>query len=217
LIRIRYPNDEVLSAIGHLAEEFALYNNVIFDIWNEPYDVEWSELYPVIEKAVETVRAVNQDTIIVVPGTKWSRDFGYISYQPLADAQLVYRVNYDPWLVWTPDDSSYSQLIDPYPWWSNLLGKYPVIFGEFKFLQVPSFSPEQQDQKHREWITHALEIVNNYGLSYTQHELSGWLTGPYDLLHSQGKNIEGAGPYPLSVLGELVFEDLQQYPPTQFR
>ena len=74
---IPLPDEQVISTIGQLAEELEPYNNVILDVWEEAPDVSWSQLYPLIERAIQTIRSVNSDVIIGIPGTQWSRDFLY--------------------------------------------------------------------------------------------------------------------------------------------
>ena len=217
---IPYPNDEVITVIGKLADELRLYNNVILDIWNEAPDVSWSELYPVVETTIQTIRTVNPDVLIGVPGTQWSRDFRYLLSHPLPYDNLIYRVQDIPWVdpTWIEIPSGHN--IDRLFLWMDLLdGNHAVMIGEFNY---PGLSVFNHEQNVIEWIEQTLAIVNDHGLSYTAFELNRWSvdTGRYvatDLLDASGPLVPGAGPYPLAPRGKEIFDDLQANPPTQFR
>ena len=89
-------------------------------------------------------------------------------------------------------------------------GNHSVIIGEFNFPGLGKFI---QTDAERKWMEETLVIVNTYGLSYMAFHMDSWKLG---LIKRNGSPTDGAGPYPLTVRGGVIFNDLQKYPPTQF-
>ncbi len=218
---ILLPNDEAIAALVKLAQAFGQYNNVILDVWNEPVKTgnDTDSVYRAISKSVQQTReAGNFKSIIVIPVLDWSIDPSYLSNRPIPDKNLIFRVQNDPFIPpnevgTTIPDWKWDDRLDR---WKQLIGVYPIFIGEWgSHWETLQGTPDQV-----KWYTRTLEVVNKYGLSYSQYQLGGWKEViSFDMIRRTNSGITPAMrgfAYTLNARGEAVFNDLQKFPPTQF-
>lgn len=225
-------NDEVIDALVILARELKPYNNVILDIWNEPagsflrptnaLDNFERETYEVYVKAIKAIRAANDQVIIAVTGVGWGSDFTFLNLlPPLPDSNLIYRVQH---MSPTPAGSAITVIPDS-DWdlvlgrWRFLIGVHPVLIGEFG--QGGNTADKKADPS-KWWERTLNELVNKYNLSYSQYVLgiysSNYIT---DLANRTDFNVPCNRftcffTYTRTPRGDVVYNDLQKFPPMQF-
>jgi hypothetical protein len=93
---------------SYMASQFADYPNVIYELYNEPIDVDWNCLAgetdecwpPFKEKAQRWVVLVRQgaaDTLLLVGGPVWSQIIGPAADDPIDDDHVAYVSHVYPW------------------------------------------------------------------------------------------------------------------------
>ncbi|MGN0496593.1 MAG: glycoside hydrolase family 5 protein [Lachnospiraceae bacterium] len=83
---------QAVSFFNKYASMYKNYNNVIYEICNEPNNVSWSSVKSYAVTVIKTIRAVNPDALIVVGNPDWSQLPHYnsdnVSDNPITNANL---------------------------------------------------------------------------------------------------------------------------------
>ncbi len=190
------PDDDVVSLMGTLAGRYAGKPNVLYGLWNEPGKVDWTDWWPWAIKISEAIRSANPQSILVVSGTQWSRDFRYLELHPFPYQNVIYDVHD---YAWTGEDIR--------PWWIWMVGKFPIVLGEFGGTQASNqFLCPYQSSCDLQYMEDTLNIVNDYPglLHYTAFEME-----PSD----GGLTTKSGDP---TERGKLIISDLSLHPPTNF-
>lgn len=67
-----------------MATKYGEYDNVIYEIYNEPLQVSWSDtIKPYAEPVIQAIRAVDPDNLIIVGTPAWSQDVDAASFDPI--------------------------------------------------------------------------------------------------------------------------------------
>lgn len=78
----------VTAKYGHLP-------NLIYEIWNEPTEVEWAETKEYAENLLPVIRRNAPGAIVVVPTPRWDQDIDKAAADPLtSDSNIVYALHY---------------------------------------------------------------------------------------------------------------------------
>ena len=82
------PNTNKTQAISFfkgMAEKYKDYDNIIYEICNEPNgDVQWErDIKPYAEDVIKQIRSIDNDAIIVVGTPTWSQDVDIVSQNPI--------------------------------------------------------------------------------------------------------------------------------------
>lgn len=69
--------------------------NVIYEIWNEPTEVAWSEIKDYAKEIVPVIRANAPDAVILVPTPRWDQDVDAAANDPLTEmSNIMYSLHY---------------------------------------------------------------------------------------------------------------------------
>lgn len=86
------------EAIGFFAEIAALYGdqpNLIYEIYNEPTQVSWSNVVkPYAEAVIDTIRSIDPDNLIIVGTPTWSQDVDIAANDPLEYNNIAYALHF---------------------------------------------------------------------------------------------------------------------------
>jgi endoglucanase len=86
---------EAMAFFAGMAEKYGGYDNVIYEIYNEPVHVSWSEdVKPYAEKVIQSIRQHDPDNLIIVGSPTWSQDVDIAVKDPLADGNLAYTLHF---------------------------------------------------------------------------------------------------------------------------
>ncbi|KAJ9445649.1 Endoglucanase [Diplonema papillatum] len=72
-----------------MAELYINETHVIYEICNEPNEIQWSEIKAYADDTIATIRAINPDAVILVGTPDWSRDLDAPALAPVADPRNV--------------------------------------------------------------------------------------------------------------------------------
>jgi endoglucanase len=80
------------SAVAH---KWGGYNNVIYEIYNEPLAVSWDwTLKPYAEDVGATIRAIDPDNLIIMGTPNWSQDVDVAASNPANVSNMAYTIHF---------------------------------------------------------------------------------------------------------------------------
>jgi len=78
-----------------VAQKYGQYDNVIYEIYNEPLQISWSnDIKPYAEHIIDKIRAIDPDNLIVVGTPTWSQDVDVASYDPIQRDNIAYTIHF---------------------------------------------------------------------------------------------------------------------------
>ena len=78
-----------------VANKYGDYNNVIYEIYNEPLSISWSDtIKPYAETVIDVIRNVDPDNLIVVGTPTWSQDVDTASEDPIDGINIAYTLHF---------------------------------------------------------------------------------------------------------------------------
>ncbi len=87
--------EEAKAFFTEMSAEFRSYDNVIYEICNEPQNSPWdSVIKPYAEEVIPCIRANDSDAIILVGTNTWSQDIDEVVGNQLDDANTMYVVHF---------------------------------------------------------------------------------------------------------------------------
>ncbi len=79
----------------HVAGKYGHLPNIIYEIWNEPTEVPWSECKVYAEELIPVIRALDPDGIVVVPTPRWDQEVDKAADDPITGVPgLLYSLHY---------------------------------------------------------------------------------------------------------------------------
>lgn len=85
--------DEACTYFGRLAQKYGSYDNVIFEIYNEPKNVGWTEIKKYAETVIPVIRE-HSDNLIVVGTPNWSQDVMAAANDPVNGENIAYTLHF---------------------------------------------------------------------------------------------------------------------------
>ncbi len=150
----------------YMAQNYKDDRGVMFEIWNEPMDLErrllWSDFQPAMQTLCDDIRKNGAENVIVVPGVNMAKDLQDISKQPMKDNNIMYS-----WHSY-PDNVLRKEWLKNF---ANLSDKYPVMVSEW------GFSPDSsakgygvgKKQKYFEPMTKLIKDKKLHFTAWTWH------------------------------------------------
>ncbi|MFC1502510.1 glycoside hydrolase family 5 protein [bacterium] len=78
-----------------MAQLYGEYPNVIYEIYNEPLDLSWSQVIkPYSEAVIAEIRSEDPDNLIVVGTPTWSQDVDMAALDPIDDVNVAYALHF---------------------------------------------------------------------------------------------------------------------------
>lgn len=112
-----YESDAI-EFFQEMATTYGSYDNVIYEIYNEPLNISWTEkLKPYAERVVAAIREIDEDNLIVVGTPEWSQRVDLAAADPITSSNNIaytlhfYTVYHQQWLR----DRAAKALVDGIP------------------------------------------------------------------------------------------------------
>lgn len=87
--------EEAIVFFSHIAEKYGNYPNIIYEIYNEPLKVSWSEvLKPYHQRVIAAIRKYDKNNIIVCGTPTWSQDVDEAALDPLKGTNIAYSLHF---------------------------------------------------------------------------------------------------------------------------
>ncbi|MCR4601135.1 MAG: cellulase family glycosylhydrolase [Clostridia bacterium] len=86
---------EAKEFFGEMAAKYAGYDNVLYEICNEPNGCSWSSVRAYAEEVIPVIRAQDPDAIIIVGTPTWSQDVEQVAANPVSrGANVMYTLHF---------------------------------------------------------------------------------------------------------------------------
>jgi hypothetical protein len=87
--------DDAMAFFGAIAAEYGDEPNIIYELFNEPLDVDWStDLKPYHQALIDEIRQHDPDNLIVVGTPRWDQLPDEAIPDPLDDANVAYTLHF---------------------------------------------------------------------------------------------------------------------------
>ena len=97
--------NKAVSFFEEMADLYGEYDNVIYEIYNEPLDVSWSAtIKPYADSVISAIRAIDPDNLIVVGTPEWSQRVDLAAADPITNYSNIaytlhfYTIYHQQWL-----------------------------------------------------------------------------------------------------------------------
>ena len=87
---------QAIAFFQEMATLYGAYDNVIYEIYNEPLQVSWSNtIKPYATAVISAIRAIDPDNLIVVGTPTWSQDVDVASLDPITGfSNIAYTLHF---------------------------------------------------------------------------------------------------------------------------
>ena len=85
--------DEAVAYFSKLAEKYGEYDNLIFEIYNEPKDVGWKDIKNYAEIVIPAIRE-HSDNLIIVGTPNWSQQVTDAADNPVEGENIAYALHF---------------------------------------------------------------------------------------------------------------------------
>ncbi len=85
-----------ITFFKEMATRYGNYNNVIYEVYNEPLNISWSGvLKPYATDVIKEIRAIDPDNLIIVGTPNWSQDVDVAANDPItAYSNIAYTLHF---------------------------------------------------------------------------------------------------------------------------
>lgn len=78
-----------------IAQKYGSYPNIIYEIYNEPLQVSWSNVIkPYSNEVINTIRQYDKSNLIVVGTSNWSQDVDIAAKDPIVGSNIAYSLHF---------------------------------------------------------------------------------------------------------------------------
>ncbi len=91
------PNTYIAEAkafFAEMAETYKDYNNILYEICNEPNGVDWAAVKKYAEEVIPVIREKDSDSVIIVGNPDWSKDLYSVAADPLDFDNILYTLHF---------------------------------------------------------------------------------------------------------------------------
>ncbi|TLX74708.1 glycoside hydrolase family 5 protein [Labilibacter sediminis] len=187
-----YPN-EAVEFFSEMARLYGEYDNIIYEIYNEPLDVSWDKVIkPYAEKVIAAIRQHDPDHLIVVGTPEWSQRVDLAAENPITGYSNIayvmhfYSVHHQQWLRDRTNAAMDSGL--------------PIMVTEWGSLGYTQNDPETE--KWMEWCKARQIIHCNWAVNDKQEEWSIVKPGVSVVGNWKEYNLTQAGKLARSIIRE---------------
>ncbi len=87
---------QAIAFFQDMATTYGSYNNVIYEVYNEPLNVSWSgTIKPYCTAVIQAIRSIDPDNLIVCGTSNWSQDVDVASTSPITGyANIAYTLHF---------------------------------------------------------------------------------------------------------------------------
>lgn len=183
------------SFFQEMSRKYGNYDNVIYEICNEPNGgTTWNDIKSYAESVIPVIRANDEDAVVIVGTPNWSQDVDVAADKPLSYANVLYALHFYS----ATHKESYRDKLR-----TAISKGLPVIVSEFGVSQA-SGDGTIDTKEGKKW----LDLLDENGISYFAWSLSNKAESASLLKAGSGKK-SGWSKNDLSAAGKWI---LSQYP-----
>ncbi len=187
--------DEAKAFFAEMAELYAGYDNVLYEICNEPNGgTSWSDIKSYAGEVIPVIRSYDNDGIIIVGTPNWSQYVDQAAADPITGYEnIMYALHF---YAATHTDSLRSTMI------SAINAGLPIFVTEYGICDASGNGAIDENQANQ-WVS----VMNEYGISYVAWNLSNKAETSAILNSGCGKTA-GFTADDLSASGKWLYEML---------
>lgn len=187
--------DEAKAFFAEMAELYAGYDNVLYEICNEPNGgTSWSDIKSYAGEIIPVIRSYDSDGIIIVGTPNWSQYVDQAAADPITGYEnIMYALHF---YAATHTDSLRSTMI------SAINAGLPIFVTEYGICDASGNGAIDENQANQ-WIS----AMNEYGISYVAWNLSN-KAETSAILSSSCNKTSGFTAEDLSASGKWLYEML---------
>lgn len=157
------PNSHIEEAkafFAEMAESYADYNNVLYEICNEPNgSTSWNNIKSYAQEVISVIRSYDTDGIIIVGTPNWSQAVDQAANDPITDYDnIMYALHF---YAATHTDSLRNTMT------TAIEAGLPIFVSEYGICDASGNGAIDESQANQ-WIS----TMNEYGISYIAWNLS---------------------------------------------
>ena len=198
ILQDQNPNtykEDAKDFFAEMAEKYANYNNVIYEICNEPNGgTSWQDIKSYAEEVIPVIRQYDDDAIIIVGTPNWSQYVDRAAADPITGYDnIMYALHF---YAATHTDSLRKTMT------TAIDAGLPVFVTEYGICDA-SGSGAIDEYQANEWV----KTMNSYNVSYVAWNLSN-KNETSAMISSGCSKISGFSESDLSACGKWVYEML---------
>ena len=86
---------QAVAFFTEMARCYGIHNNVMYEIYNEPLKISWSQVVkPYAETVISAIRASDPDNLIIVGSPYWSQKVIDAANDPIKDKNIAYTLHF---------------------------------------------------------------------------------------------------------------------------
>lgn len=86
---------QAITFFEEMARTYGKSNHVIYEVYNEPLNISWSDtIKPYAQAVINAIRAIDPDNLIIVGTPNWSQDVDVASRAPISGANIAYTLHF---------------------------------------------------------------------------------------------------------------------------
>lgn len=189
---------QAISFFNKMSAKYKDYNNVLYEICNEPNGCSWSsDVKPYAIDVIKTIRANDPDGIILIGSTTWSQDVDVVANDPITGYDnIMYTLHF---YAATHKEWNQQKLIDA------LNKGIPVFVSEFSICDA-SGNGQNDVASANTWMN----ILNQYNISFVGWNLSNKAESSSIIISSCNKT-SGWTDSDLTESGKWLVEQLRSH------
>ncbi len=86
--------DEAIAFFDEMSEKYKDHDNVLYEICNEPNNVQWDKIKAYAEEVIPVIRKNDPDSVIIVGTPSWSKLVQAPTYDPLEFENVMYTLHF---------------------------------------------------------------------------------------------------------------------------
>lgn len=151
---------EAKDFFAQMSKEFSSYNNIIYEICNEPNGgTSWSDIKSYAQEVIPVIRANDKDAVIIVGTPNWSQYVDQAAQDPIKEYDnIMYALHF---YAATHTDSLRNTMV------SAIKAGLPIFVSEYGICDA-SGNGSINEYQANQWI----QTMNDYGVSYVAWNLS---------------------------------------------
>lgn len=88
-------SEEAKAFFTQIAQKYKGYPNIIYEIFNEPVDLSWTEIKKYAEEVIDVIRSIDSENIILVGTPNWDQDVDVAADSPIAGYKnIMYTLHF---------------------------------------------------------------------------------------------------------------------------
>ncbi|MDD6550810.1 MAG: glycoside hydrolase family 5 protein [Lachnospiraceae bacterium] len=180
-----------------MSKKYAKYDNVIYEICNEPNSgTSWSDIKKYAKAVIPVIRKNAPDSVVIVGTPTWSQDVDKAVQSPLTYKNVMYAFHF---YAGTHHDDYRKKLTDAY---KNGLPVFVSEFGTCDASGNGGFNKKESDT----WI----ELLDSMNISYVNWSLCN-KAETASIIKSSCKKTSGWKKSDLTKSGKWLYETLRKY------